>query len=95
MKRLEFFVEHDQSLPHFSKHDVFNEEVYEFFRSGILVRRERKDGSSVGYGRLESGRYLEVIFREFSDRIFVVTAYDLTDKEIISIVEGRRNHEDY
>ncbi len=86
------FYEDPQTLhPHIYNHQVSEDEVYQ-----ILSRpgedRPAADDSRIAVGQTDAGRYLRVIYvsRGSSD-IFVVTAYELTDKQLKAYRRRRRS----
>ena len=70
-------------------------EIDEFFSDSLILEYQRQDGSFIAVGKLKSGRFLEVTYRKKSnDLIFIITAYDLQDKEIINwLVEENENYQ--
>jgi len=69
-------------------HEVNPEEIIEFFEETDILERKRKDGYFVGYGILKSGRILTVVYRKSAmDELFIITAYDLEDKELIHYIK--------
>ncbi len=82
--RFNFYVNPETEQPHILDHEVYPEEIIEFFEETDILERKRKDGSFVGYGILKSGRILTVVYRKsVIDEIFIITVYDLEDKELI------------
>jgi hypothetical protein len=71
----------DSGLAHCEQHNVSEREVIDVLQRPVEKFR-RRDGTLVANGQTMAGRYLRVIFREYSeeDYIFVITAYDLTGK---------------
>lgn len=64
-----------------SKHGVWPEEVEEIFDSKHYVRKT-KENKYLVYGKTNSGRYLfVVVILKPMNRIKVITARDMTDKE--------------
>lgn len=73
---------------HFEKHDVTVEEIDEAFNEHDYFYTKRKDGSFLAYAKLNSGRYLQIVFRKLSMSVyFVITAYDIKDLDIITILD--------
>lgn len=62
----------------------------------MYFERERKDKCFVGIGKLHSGRYLQIIYRKKNpDLYFIITAYDLEDKDAIKFIDERLVNESY
>ena len=89
---IRFFKDPDSGVAHcYSGHGVSEREVVEVLRRPA-DRFRRRDGTLVAEGQTNAGRYLRVIYREFSDEdyTFVITAYDLTGKAKQSYRRRRR-----
>lgn len=85
-----FELYYDPSIgqTHVEAHHVSEGELHEFFTEILYLEGARSDGSFVAIGKLGSGRYLEVAYRKKrKDLYFVITAYDLEDRERIDILE--------
>jgi hypothetical protein len=54
--------------------------------------RPGREGSRVALGQTASGRYLRIIYvpDPEPDRVFVVTAYDLSGKELVAFRRRRK-----
>lgn len=89
--RARFYVDPANGLPHINAHDVEEEEVIE-----VLDRpdedRNGREGSRVALGQTTSGRYLRVIYvpDPEPDSVFVITAYELTGKELAAFRRRRK-----
>ncbi|HMX57478.1 MAG TPA: hypothetical protein PKE49_13210 [Leptospiraceae bacterium] len=85
----EFYVDPDIGITHLEKHNVTPGEIQEFFAESRFLEHERYDASFEAIGRLTSGRYLHVAYRKKSrDLYFIITAYDLTDPDYKSMLDG-------
>jgi uncharacterized DUF497 family protein len=92
----EFYFDEDLGQTHIEKHSVSELEIFEFFTEIMYFERERKDKSFVGIGKLHSGRYLQVIYwKKNPDLYFIITAYDLEDKDAIKFIDERLVNESY
>ena len=79
-----FYVNPDTGKPHILDHHVEPEEIFDFFSQPLILERHRADGSFEAFGRTPSGRFLTVAYRrEGHEIIFVITAFDLQDRQII------------
>lgn len=86
--RIKFYIEPGAHEPHINKHDVTPDEIFDFFQKTKYVEIQRNDKSFEGYGKLASGRCLQVAYRrEAENIIFVITAYDIENKEILHYIE--------
>lgn len=86
--KLEIYFDERISSTHIEKHGVTEIELIEFFEEIRYLQRKRGDGSYVAVGKLKDGRFLQVVFRQPSPgTYFVITAYDLEDRELIEILE--------
>ena len=77
---IRFHIDPETDQPHIYEHGVTEEEVQEVLRRWGDDFRGRK-GSRVRFGQTLAGRYLKVVYRRHSDRVFVITAYDLRENE--------------
>ena len=92
----EFYFDEDLGITHIEKHSVSELEIFEFFTEIMYFERERKDKTFVGIGKLHSGRYLQVIYRKKNPNLyFIITAYNLEDKEAIRFIDERLDDESY
>ena len=77
-----FYKDEESGLAHcYTQHGIPEQDVIEVLqRPGEQLRN--RDGTLVAEGQTGAGRYLRVIYREYRERdyIFVITAYDLTEK---------------
>jgi len=91
--KFRFYVDPDSQEPHIYKHQVTEQEIVEIFTARSYFERLRADGSYELIARLRSARCLRVAYRKFdSNGIFVITAYDIIDREVIQFLED--NYED-
>jgi hypothetical protein len=88
---LRFYVDPETGDPHIHIHGVEAFEVAEVLHRPIEDRVGR-DSSRVALGQTKSGRYLRVIYvrDEEPDSAFVITAYDLSDRERQALNRRRR-----
>jgi len=92
----EFYFDEDLGQTHIEKHSVSELEIFEFFTEITYFERERKDKSFVGIGKLQSGRYLQIIYRKKNPGLyFIITAYDLDDKDAIKFIDKRLDNESH
>ena len=90
----EYYFDYDIQSTHLEKHSVSEAEIFEFFTDIQYIERPRSDNSFEAIGKLESGRYLRVAYRKKAkDLYFIITAYDIEDKELISFFEDFLDHE--
>jgi hypothetical protein len=83
-----FFIDEITGKSHAEMHDVSADEIHEFFTTGLVIDIPRKDGSHQAYGKLASGRYLLVPYRRLTKTLmYIITAYDIEDGEIIDAIE--------
>ncbi len=69
------------------KQDLTPEEIDEAFNDHDYLWYERPDHSFIAFSRLSSGRCLQIVFRKSQPKTyFIITAYDLTDSEVISML---------
>lgn len=86
-----FFIDPETGEPHIYNHAVYEEEVED-----VLSRpgedRPSRENSRVATGQTRSGRHLRVIYVADSepDSVFVITAYDLTGKQLVAYRKRRR-----
>jgi hypothetical protein len=86
--KVTFFVDPDTKEPHIYKHDVKGREIVDFFNHIKYFEIKRKDGSYVGYAKMPEKRYLKVVFRKINkEEVFVVTAFDIEDRQMIHFLE--------
>ncbi len=85
--RLRFYIDPVSQTPHIHGHGVEEDEVEAVIRAP-LEDRPGRDGSRVAMGQTRAGRYLRVIYTrdhirgQMRDDIFVITAYELSGKQI-------------
>ncbi len=78
---IRFYIDVDTDEPHIFDHDVTEDEVVEVLRRAG-EDRAGDEGSRVAIGQTAADRYLKVIYVRDPDRLFVITAYDLTGKAL-------------
>ncbi len=78
-----FYIDPDTGEPHVWAHAVSEEEVFDVLRKPIEEIRGRQR-SVIAHGQTRAGRYLKVIYvpDEVGDGVFVVTAYDLSNRQM-------------
>jgi hypothetical protein len=86
-----FYLDPATGVPHIHNHQVTEEQVIEVLDQPGEDRPGR-EGSRIALGRTASGRYLRVIYvpSPVPDRVFVITAYDLTGKALAAFRKRRR-----
>ena len=85
--RFKFFLD-GTGAPHIYKHAVSDREIVDFFTKSKYFQFKRKDGSFEAFAKIPNGRYLQVAYRKESDNVtFIITAYDIEDKEMIHAIE--------
>lgn len=88
---LRFYEDPDTDQPHIWNHGITEEEVRQ-----VMARpgqdRPGSDDSRMALGQTAAGRYLRVIYVPDSegDSAFVVTAYELRDKQLKAYRRRRR-----
>lgn len=88
---LRFYQDPETGQPHVQNHGVSEQEVQQ-----VLTQpgedRPGADGSRMALGQTEAGRYLRVIYVPDSDNnsLFVITAYELTGKQLKAYRRRRR-----
>lgn len=85
--RFEYYYDHAIGMTHIEKHGVSQAEIEEFFDECDYIERQRGDGSMIAMGKLNSGRYIEVAYRQNKNAHFIITAYDIEDKEDIHLID--------
>jgi hypothetical protein len=80
---LRFHINPDTGEPHIYDHHVYEDEVLEVLRKPLEEFRGRR-AAMIAHGQTVSGRYLKVIYvpDEDGDGIFIVTAYDLSRRQV-------------
>lgn len=92
MMNYHLYIDDETKQSHLEKHKVTIEEIYEFFEDIKYIEFTRKDGSIQAYGKMKNDRYLIVAYRKIDENnIFIITSYDLEDKEIIAILDSKEN----
>jgi len=75
-------------IRHFEKHNISIDEIDEIFTKKCCFTIKRNDKSYITYGKLKSGRYIQIIYRITSpDTYFIITAYDIENKTIIHLLD--------
>lgn len=85
--RFEYYYDHEIGMTHVQKHGVSQAEIEEFFEECDYLERRRGDGSTIAIGKLSSCRYIEVAYRQRRQSYFIITAYDIEDKEDIQLID--------
>jgi hypothetical protein len=86
-----FYIDPETGEPHIYNHGISEEDVED-----ILSRpgedRPSRENSRAAIGQTRSGRHLRVIYVTDSDpgSVFVITAYDLTGKQLVAYRRRRR-----
>jgi hypothetical protein len=78
---IRFYEDPQTGQPHIYNHQVSEEEVYQILRAPG-EDRPAADDSRMALGQTDEGRYLRVIYVSETNSIFVITAYELTDKQL-------------
>lgn len=88
---LRFYIDPETGFPHIYVHRVDENEVEDVLKSPGEDRPGR-EGSRVAIGQTQVGRYLRVIYipDPEPDSLFVVTAYELRGKPLITYRRRRR-----
>ncbi len=86
-----YHIDPDTGLPHVAGHGVTEAEVEHVLRNPGDDRPGRDD-SRHALGQTAAGRYLRVVYVPdvVGDGVFVVTAYDLTGKQLKAYRRRRR-----
>lgn len=85
----EFFFDPDIGMTHARRHNVSAEELQEFFTEIDYLTSERKDKSCVSIGKLANGRYILVVYRVKTPNLYyVITAYDIKDRDLITLIDN-------
>lgn len=83
----EYYFDSKIGMTHIEKHGVSQEEIEVFFEDHDYIKRKRPDGSLTAMTKLESGRYLKVVYRQKAEFYFIITAYDLENTKEIHMVD--------
>jgi len=76
-------------MTHIEKHGVGPGEIDEFFTEIRYFEQSRKDNSFTAIGKLESGRFLQVVYRKIDpETLFIITAFDLQDPDMIAFLKS-------
>jgi hypothetical protein len=86
-----FYIDPVSGFPHIHNHAVSETEVEDVLEKAGEDRPGRK-GSRIAVGQTEGGRFLRVIYvpDPKRDSVFVVTAYELTGKQLIAYRRRKR-----
>jgi uncharacterized DUF497 family protein len=85
---IKFYIDSETRKPHIHKHNILESEIIEFFHDITYFSKERFDNSFEALGKIKSDRFLQIVYRkESNDSIFVITAYDIEDVELIHALE--------
>lgn len=90
---LRFYLDRETGEPHIYKHSVSKEEVEDILLRPLEDRRGT-EGARVAIGQTRGGRYLRVIYTRDpeQDRVFVITAYQLTTNALRALRRRRRRN---
>jgi hypothetical protein len=88
---IRLYIDRETGEPHISEHNVTEQEVADLLAKP-MEDRAGHDGSRVALGQTRGGRYLKVIYVRDTepDSVFVITAYDLSNKEKQALRRRRR-----
>ena len=91
MRKIQFYIDSETSLPHIYKHKVTEEEVEDVL-SRPSEDRLGREGTRVTIGQTQAGRCLRVIYvpEAESGNIFIITAHDLRGKALLAYRRRRR-----
>ena len=80
---IRFYLDPDTRLPHIDQHNVTEEEVRDVLYKPLEEIRGARN-SVIALGQTRAGRCLKVIYVPDIDRdsIFVITAYDLSPRQL-------------
>ena len=86
-----YYIHPETAQPHIYRHAVTEQEVEEVLRRPMEDRPGR-EGSRVGVGRTQAGRYLRVVYMpdQAPDSAFVITAYQLGAQSLRALRRRRR-----
>jgi hypothetical protein len=89
--KIRYYIDPETQLPHIYGHNIEEAEVEDVLISPGEDRPGR-EGSRVAVGKTSAGRYLRVIYvpDPVPNSVFVVTAYELTDKPLVAYRRRRR-----
>jgi len=89
---IRYHLDPDTGLPHIHGHGVTEEEVEYVLRSRSAEDRAGSDSSRQALGQTAAGRYLREIYvpDEVGDGVFVVTAFEVTGKQLKAYRRRRR-----
>jgi len=89
---IRYFNDPETGLPHIYDHNVDEQDVFDVLRRPI-ENRKGDDETRVCMGQTRAGRYLRVIYKreEMTNDIFVITAYDLTAKQLRALKRRHRH----
>jgi len=80
-KRWYFFIWDEDNLEHLARHGIRHEEAEQLFFNKYIITPNKKRHGPRRYridGRTDGGRYLRLIFEDFSKNIArVITGWDL------------------
>jgi len=83
--KIRYLEDHETGEPHIYKHDVCEDEVEEVLASAEEDLPARRNSRSI-IGKTSTGRFLRIICVRNKEQgsIFVVTAYDLSPRQLIA-----------
>ena len=89
--RTRFYIDPVTGVPHIYGHGVSEDEVVDVLE-GPGEDGAGSRGSRIALGQTASGRYLRVVYvpDPEPDSVFVVTAYDLTGKQLAAFRRRRK-----
>ena len=89
--RFRYYYDPEIGSTHIAKHGVSTDEIAEFFTEIGYFPYRRDDGSYEAYGKLHSGRCIEVAYRLLAkDILFIITAFDIENPIIREYVESQQ-----
>ena len=84
-----FYEDPETGLPHIFGHNVTEEEVWEVLKN-VGEDRSGYDETRYLIGQTDSGRFLRLIYRKFSEEILIITAYDVKGKDLHAFKRRRK-----
>ena len=87
--KIRFYIDPSTRLPHIYEHGVDEYEVEEVIQNPGEDRLSSK-GTRIIIGQTFAGRYLRIVYKIKSNSIFVITAYELKGKLLVTYKRRRR-----
>jgi hypothetical protein len=90
--KIRFYIDPETELPHIYRHNVREDEVEDVLKKPG-EDRPGKENSRIAIGQTQGGRYLRIIYvpDPEPDSVFVITAYELSEKPLTAYRRrGRR-----